>query len=76
MVGSASLVILTEDEEGGQTPLAITHVKILEPILSPETAAEGFVVLLRLAAPAVTTHEPVPAKGVFAFKLAADAHSV
>lgn len=68
VVGNASVLITTVSRDGGQTPLAMVHTKMLLPTLRPVTDEVGELMFPIAPVPAISVQVPVPVPGVLAAK--------
>jgi hypothetical protein len=65
VLGAATPVIVTVEEEGGQGALEIVHWNTLGPTPNPVTPEFGEDGVVIVPAPLTSVHAPVPAVGVF-----------
>ena len=73
-VGIESRIIITSSVDGGQIPLLIVHLKVLDPTLSPvipEVGEDGDVIVPE---PPIKLQLPLPTAGVFAANVVEVAH--
>ena len=73
-VVGAETVIITVSEEGGQAPLEIVQLKLLEPTpraVNPDVAE---VAAVMFPAPEINVHKPVPTNGTLPARVALVAH--
>ena len=69
-VGLALAVMTTSFWESAQTPFKSVHLKVLAPIVNPDTVEVGLVGLANVPVPPTTVHVPPPVVGVFPAKVA------
>lgn len=68
--------MVTSSVLGWQTPLEILQRRMFCPGLKPETAVLNWLLLVKVAVPETTLQVPVPAKGLFAFRVVFEAQMV
>jgi hypothetical protein len=68
--GKESTLIVTVDEDDGQTPLEIVHLKMLLPAGNPFMFVVAEAGLPIVPPPEATVHKPVPTAGTFASSIA------
>jgi hypothetical protein len=72
VLGFALTFIATVEDEEGQAPFEIVHIKTFRPVFNPLTEALAELVGVTTPAPETTVHAPVPTKGIFAEKVVLD----
>lgn len=76
VVGGATPVTVTEDEEEGQGAFEMVHWKTFGPTpnpVKPDVGEEGVVII---PAPLTNVHTPIPVVGVLPAKVAVVPHTV